>query len=252
MTELELHGWLVLVMFALAVLSFMALLLVTAPYGRHLRSGWGPSMPASLAWVVMESPAVLLFVGVYAQGQYAADSVPVLLLALWQLHYINRAFIYPLRLRGQGGRMPLSIAGMAFAFNCLNAYLNARWISHFGSYQENWLGNPAFRIGIALFLVGWTVNQQSDAILLRLRRTGEPGYKIPQGGLFRWVSCPNYLGEIVAWLGWAIASWSLAGLAFAVFTLANLAPRALANHRWYLHRFPDYPRDRRALIPGLF
>jgi len=251
MTELELHRWLVLVMFVLAALSFVALLFVTAPYGRHLRAGWGPSIPASLAWAAMESPAVLLFAAVYAQGQHATDSVPVLLLTLWQFHYINRAFIYPLRLRGQGSRMPLSVAGMAFAFNCLNAYVNARWISHIGFYQDSWINSPAFFIGVALFLVGWTINQQSDAILLRLRRQGEPGYKIPKGGLFQWVSCPNYLGEIIAWTGWAIASWSLAGLAFAVFTLANLAPRALANHRWYRDTFPDYPQDRRALVPRL-
>ena len=30
---------------------------------------------------------------------------------------------------------------------------------------------------------------------------------------------------------------------------ANLVPRALATHRWYRERFPDYPQDRKALIP---
>ena len=53
---------------------------------------------------------------------------------------------------------------------------------------------------------------------------------------------PNYLGEIVEWTGWALATWSLAGLAFAVYTAANLAPRAVANHDWYLSTFDDYPR----------
>jgi hypothetical protein len=65
------------------------------------------------------------------------------------------------------------------------------------------------------------------------------------------VSCPNYLGEIVQWFGWALLGWSLPGLAFALFTLANLAPRAYAHHRWYLATFPDYPRDRAALLPNL-
>ena len=63
------------------------------------------------------------------------------------------------------------------------------------------------------------------------------------------MSCPNYLGEIVEWCGWALATWSPAGLAFAVYTAANLAPRAVSNHHWYLSHFPDYPRERRALIP---
>ena len=42
------------------------------------------------------------------------------------------------------------------------------------------------------------------------------------------------------------------GLAFCVFTAANLIPRALSNHRWYRENFPDYPANRRALIPGVF
>jgi hypothetical protein len=65
------------------------------------------------------------------------------------------------------------------------------------------------------------------------------------------VSAPNYLGEIVEWSGWALATWSLAGLAFALYTTANLAPRALANHRWYRQQFPGYPPERRALLPHL-
>jgi hypothetical protein len=44
------------------------------------------------------------------------------------------------------------------------------------------------------------------------------------------VSCPNYLGEILEWIGWAIATWSLAGWVFAIWTMANLAPRAFTNH----------------------
>jgi protein-S-isoprenylcysteine O-methyltransferase Ste14 len=250
-TEATAHGFLVLAMFALAALSFVALLKVDAPYGRFLRPGWGPAIPARVGWILMESPAVFLFVFVYALGANAAAQAPIALLALWQLHYINRTFVYPFRLRGKGKRMPLVIAVMAFAFNWLNAYINARWISHFGEYPDDWLSGPAFLAGAALFLCGWTINQQSDTILIRLRPPGDTGYRIPAGGLYRWISCPNYLGEILAWTGWAIAAWSLAGLAFAVFTIANLLPRALANHRWYVQQFPEYPASRRALIPYL-
>ena len=251
MSEQTLHGYLVLAMFVLAALSFVALLRVAAPYGRFVRPGWGPTVPARAGWVLMESPAVILFVVVYALGRNSAADAPMALLALWQLHYINRTFIYPFRLRGRDKRIPLLIALMAFLFNCLNAYINARWISHLGEYPQDWLTGPAFLAGALLFLCGWTINQQSDGILRRLRRSGEDGYKIPDGGLYRWVSCPNYLGEILAWTGWSIAAWSLAGLAFAVFTVANLLPRALANHRWYRQTFPDYPASRRALLPFL-
>jgi 3-oxo-5-alpha-steroid 4-dehydrogenase 1 len=93
---------------------------------------------------------------------------------------------------------------------------------------------------------------QSDRIIRNLRNPGDKTYRIPEGGMFRWVSSPHYLGEIIQWTGWAILTWSLAGAAFALFTFCNLAPRAVSNHRWYRERFAEYPAGRRVLIPGLF
>jgi hypothetical protein len=86
-------------------------------------------------------------------------------------------------------------------------------------------------------------------MLIALRRPGETGYRVPRGWLFERVSCPNYFGEILEWFGYALASWSLAGLAFALFTAANIGPRAFAHHRWYHRTFPGYPPQRKALIP---
>jgi 3-oxo-5-alpha-steroid 4-dehydrogenase 1 len=242
---------LVLLELALAVPTFVALRFLTAPYGRHAREGWGPRVPAWLGWIAMESPAVLVFLGVFAAGAHRGDPAPLALLALWQLHYVHRAFLYPLRLRGRAGDMPAVVVAMGAAFNVLNAFVNARWISHLGGYPGRWLADPRFLGGAALFLAGLALNLASDRRLRRLRAPGERGYRVPRGGAFEWVSCPNYLGEIVEWCGWAIASWSLAGLAFAVFTAANLGPRALSHHAWYRSTFPDYPPARRALLPYL-
>ena len=80
-------------------------------------------------------------------------------------------------------------------------------------------------------------------MLRTLRAPGERGYKIPRGGLYRFVSAPNYFGELVEWSGFALAAWSPAALVFVVWTAANLAPRAWANHRWYRRTFPDYPPE---------
>ncbi len=251
MTELQIHKAVVLTLFASAVLTFLVLLRITAPYGRHLRPGWGPTLPARAGWIIMESPSVLLFAAIFLAGNRAQETVPLLLFALWQVHYLNRTFIFPLRLRETGKRMPAVIVAMAIVFNALNSYVNARWISNFGDYPIGWLRSGSFLTGVLCFVIGWSINQHADTALLRLRRPGESGYRIPRGGLYRWVSCPNYLGEILEWIGWAIATWSLAGLAFAVFTIANLLPRALANHRWYRQQFADYPASRRALVPLL-
>lgn len=234
---------------ALAAITFLALLFIVAPYGRHGRGGWGPTVPARLGWIVMESPAVYLFLAFYLLGDHRGELVPLLLLGLWQLHYVNRSIVTPL-LTPSGARMPVVVMLLAMGFNLLNAWINARWISHLGEYGIGWLSDPRFVIGLAVFAGGFALNVHSDAVLRRLRREGE-GYRVPQRGAFRWVSSPNYLGEIIEWIGWAVLTWSPAGLAFALYTFANLAPRAMANHRWYRATFPDYPAERRALVPYL-
>jgi 3-oxo-5-alpha-steroid 4-dehydrogenase 1 len=250
-TEFQFHRDLALAILAISVPIFAALMAMTAPYGRHARAGWGPALPARVGWIVMESPAALFFGAVYCIGERWLDAAPLALLLMWEIHYLNRTFLYPSRMPPGGRDMPVAIVALAFLFNVANAYTNARWVSHFGVYTSAWLRGAPFVAGALLFFSGVAVNQWADAVLRSLRTTDGPRYSIPEAGLFRRVSCPNYLGEMLAWAGWALATWSLAGLAFAVFTVANLLPRALAHHRWYRQTFPDYPSARRAVIPFL-
>lgn len=248
MTEVEFHALLVHGVFVVAALTALLLLVVSAPYGRHARGGWGPQMDTRLAWIVMESPSALWFLAVYFSGAHAWAPAPLLLLGLWQVHYLQRTFVYPLKIR-PGGLTPASVVAMGFLFNTVNAYVNARWISEFGAYSAAWLSDPRLWLGVLVFALGYRINRRADAVLAGLRRPGETGYKIPRGGLYELISCPNYFGELLEWTGWAIATWSVAGLSFAVFTAANLIPRALVHHRWYRGKFPDYPRGRKAVIP---
>jgi 3-oxo-5-alpha-steroid 4-dehydrogenase 1 len=62
---------------------------------------------------------------------------------------------------------------------------------------------------------GAALNVQSDYHLLHLRAQKGAGYHIPTAGAFQVVSCPNFLGEILEWIGYAIACSHLAGVAFA-------------------------------------
>jgi protein-S-isoprenylcysteine O-methyltransferase Ste14 len=252
MNELEFHRRLALTVIATGVVVFVSLFWINAPYGRHTRSGWGPSVSSRLGWMLMESPAALGFAAVYARGEKASSAVPLFFCLLWLTHYTYRAFVYPLRLRDAKKPMPLAITAMAIVFNVINPYLNARWISSLGSYSSSWFSDPRCLIGVSAFVAGIVINIHSDNILLALRKPGERDYKVPEGGAFRWVSSPNYFGELIEWAGWALATWSLAGLAFFCFTLANLLPRALAHHRWYHRTFADYPKARRAIIPWLW
>lgn len=233
----------------MAPLVFAVLLKIEAPYGRYVRRGWGPGLGNRAGWLLMESPAVLVFGAlVLIRGEWGAAALWLFL--LWQWHYCYRAFVYPWTLAKER-KMPWLIVAMGMLFNTLNGYLNGWNLAvHPEKYALDWLLTPQFVAGLSLFFLGMLLNRLSDRQLARLGRTGG-GYQIPRGYGFRWVSCPNYFGEILQWCGWAIATWSLAGLVFAIWTVANLVPRAIAHHRWYRLNFSDYPADRKAVIPYL-
>ncbi|MBL7062133.1 MAG: DUF1295 domain-containing protein [Dehalococcoidia bacterium] len=241
-------GW-----FVLAVAIFVALFYVVAPYGRHLRSNWGPTIKDRLGWIIMEAPASLVFIICFVVGTNSGTLTALVFLVLWEAHYIQRAFIYPFSRRTGVSNMSLVVVSLGILFNAANAYLNGRYVFTFsGGYTNEWLASPQFIGGLVLFLTGFIINRRADHILRNLRKPDESGYKIPYGGLYRWISCPNYFGEIITWIGWAVATWSLPGLAFAVWTIANLVPRARAHHIWYREHFSDYPTERKALMPGVW
>ena len=239
--------------FILSGVVFLSLLFLTAPYGRHTRRGWGPTINNRLGWLIMESPAAIVFFVYFILGEYSNSATALVFLVMWEFHYVYRAFIYPFSLRGKYKRMPVAIMGMAIVFNTLNASLNGYYLFTLtGGYPNAWLLSLPFISGLVLFISGLITTRWADRHLRNLRENGETGYSIPKSGLYRWISCPNYLGEIVEWSGWALATWSITGLAFAVWTAANLIPRARSNHQWYHQQFPDYPPVRKALIPKIW
>lgn len=239
--------------FAMVVIMFVVVNYIIAPYGRHVKRGWGFGVAVREAWIIMESPALFVMALIYHIGQFHLLHVPHVLLRFHQLHYIHRSLIFPFRMRADGKAMPVSVVVAGFLFNVYNSYVQARWISHYGSYPTSWLSSPQFLLGVTLFLGGFACNIWADNVLLNLRTDKEDrSYKIPKGFLYEYVTCPNYLSEVVEWLGWAIMTNSLAGFAFFVATLANLAPRAKAHHEWYYKKFSDYPKNRKALIPFIY
>ncbi|DAZ96998.1 TPA: hypothetical protein N0F65_011913 [Lagenidium giganteum] len=251
--ERDVHALLVVGVFALGVVTFMATTVITAPYGRHVRSGWGPSLPNRVGWIVMEAPSALFFAFVYSRGEHCWQLTPLMAAALWLLHYSYRAFVYPFLIRSDARkRMPLVVVLAGDSYNVLNSYINARFLSEFGDYSADTpLARPSFWLGATMFAVGLALNIQSDHILIHLRKPSDSArYVVPYGGMFELVSCPNYLGELLEWTGWALLTESPAGLSFAFYTASNLIPRALSNHRWYQTTFDDkYSRMRRAIIP---
>lgn len=221
---------------------------IPAPYGRFVRQGWGPGVPPRLAWFLMESPGLWVFAGVFVVS-LPCPPVPALFAVLWMGHYTYRGLVYPWLIRSTR-RVPATVVMMAIGFHLMTAGLQTWELYRLKPDRPlAWLWDPRFLIGLGAFAWGLATVVRADAALRRLRPTRGEQYQVPRGGLFEHVSCPHYLGEIVEWTGWAVLTWTWAGLVFALWTAANLVPRAQALHRAYHEQFPDYPASRRALIP---
>uniref|UniRef100_A0A8C0YDW2 3-oxo-5-alpha-steroid 4-dehydrogenase C-terminal domain-containing protein n=2 Tax=Cyprinus carpio TaxID=7962 RepID=A0A8C0YDW2_CYPCA len=119
---------------------------------------------------------------------------------------------------------------LALVFCIYNGYLQARYRSHYADYPPGWVTHPCFIIGSCMWLLGCIINIHSNHILRNLRKPGETDYKIPRGGMFEYVSGANFFGEI----------WLLT---------RPIVHRGMTHHKWYLTKFEDYTKSRKALIP---
>jgi steroid 5-alpha reductase family enzyme len=249
---------LVLICFAwmlIAAAVFVTMFFVTAPFGRHTSDRWGTMIDNKWGWFIMELPSFVIMALFLFLGDLSFSDLRWVLFALWLMHYANRTFAYPLRIRATEKKMPLFVVASAIGFNVVNAGLNGYYLGNVApadTYGVSWTASAHTWIGAFLFLAGMTINLRSDEYLINLRRPGETGYRIPHGGLFEFVSSPNLFGEILEWSGFALMAWNLPATTFMVWTFANLVPRAKNHHDWYLRSFPDYPKDRRVVFPFLF
>jgi 3-oxo-5-alpha-steroid 4-dehydrogenase 1 len=249
MTNPATHNYLILYWIIFAIILFPVLFFVKQPYGRHFRKGWGPSISNRIGWAIMEIPSLIIISYFFIVSRNFTVTV-TLLFALWFIHYFNRALVFPFRIKTKGKKMPLIIVLFAIIFNIINASFNGIDLSKTLDFPYfSTTDFIRFGLGFLLFASGMIINLSSDNILIGLRKNSTTGYQIPQKGMFKWVSCPNYLGEIIEWVGFATMAWNLAALSFAIWTIVNLLPRAIDHHKWYRQYFADYPGNRKAIIP---
>ena len=206
-------------------------------------------------WIILETPVLVTVVYFYLAGVQVSGvpiNLSVIFVAAFFVHYFHRALIYPYRLKVKGKRMSVLIMLCAMTFYIVNGYIIGYYFGAFRAYDVSWLTDPRFIVGLGLFIVGMLINIHSDNILINLRKPEETDYKLPKGGFFRWISCPNYFGEMIEWIGFAFMSWSIVGLVFSLWISLPLMAQALNAHRWYRQKFgEDYPSERRAIIPYL-
>jgi hypothetical protein len=245
---LHLYNWFIILIFGFAVIVFVLLFFITAPYGKFLRKGWGPVIRSKWAWMIMESPSVVLMSYFFVISDL--KNLPqIIFILFWLAHYVHRTFFYPFTQAGREKAHPFILVCMAIMFNCFNGFVNGYGIFHILTYSSSWLSSWKFITGGIFFISGFFINKLADEKLRKMRKKNSAEYVLPNGWLFNYTSCPHYFGEIIEWGGWAVMTWSLPGLAFFIFTLANLFPRGISSHKWYKLQFPGYPQERKAVIP---
>ena len=228
-------------MIALAMVVFIVLFFVNAGYGIFRTAKWGMFIPNKIGWVIMEAPVSILIFLFWYFSDRGGMLVPFLFFLFLQIHYVRRAFIFPFRMRGKS-KMPIGIVLMGITFNILNTFMQGYWIFHLSPpslYADAWLQTPQFIGGTLLFFTGFFINVDSDRRIRNLRPLGDTKHYLPRGGMFEYVTSANYFGELIEWTGFAIATWSMSGWVFVIWSFANLVPRANAIYEKYNQVFAD-------------
>ena len=251
-----LFTYLLWVMSFLAIVVFICLYFITAGYGQFRTKRWGYSIDNRVAWFLMEAPVFFVMLIIWCRAGFPFHLPELILLGLFLVHYFQRSFVFPSLMKGHS-RMPLSIMMIGIIFNVINGIMQGGGLFWFpipaytqgASYLLRW--NAI--VGIIVFLFGMIVNWHSDYVIRHLRQPGDTRHYLPQAGFYRYVTSANYFGELVEWIGFAIAAASPAAWVFALWTGANLIPRAHAIHRKYHEEFGDEAvGTRRRIIPLVY
>ena len=243
------------VMAVTAVIVFIALYFVKAGYGIFRTKQWGLSINNKVAWVLMEAPVFFVMLYMWASNGTPTTLPAFLAFLLFELHYFQRSFIFPLMMKGQS-QMPVAIMLMGIIFNVINGLLIGTSLFTLppSAYNDGaaYLTHPTAIAGIAIFFSGMGINLHSDHVIRHLRKPGDNRHYLPQKGFYRYVTSANYFGELVEWTGFALLCSTPAAWLFVVWTAANLVPRAAAIHKRYRDEFGDAVGSRKRILPFVY
>ena len=245
----------------IGLVIFVTLYYVDAGYGKMRSEKWGPAINNKIGWFLMEMPVFLIVLYLWAISPYTVTRhAPYwVFLLIFEFHYFQRSFIFPFLLKGKG-QMPIVIMLLSVIWNLMNGYIQGFWLFHLAPkyfpemYTTAWLYDPRFIIGTLIFIAGWIINMHSDHVIRNLRKPGDTNHYLPKKGLYKYVTSANYFGEITEWFGFAILTWSFAGLLFWWFSCCNLVPRANSIYLKYEQEFPDeFDRKKlKRIIPFIY
>ena len=154
-------------------------------------------------------------------------------------------------MKNNTSEISLSVLSSAIFFNAINGFINGYYLGNLATYSNIYIYKLNFIFGLFILIIGVIINIKSDNILITIKNK-DCRYKIPKGFLYKYISCPNYFGEIIEWFGFALMTLSFPALIFFIWTISNLVPREIATHRWYKNKFDDYPTEKKIIFPFIY
>lgn len=173
----------------------------------------------------------------------------------WCFHYLKRILETFFVHRFSHATSPLSNVYR----NCFYYWSFAVFIAYFANHPYYTpVSEKQMYIGFGLGIVCQLANFYCHILLRNLRPVdGKGGYQVPRGFLFNYITCANYTTEIYQWLGYNIATQTLAGYSFLVVAALIMTDWARGKHRRLRKIFdgkegrPKYPRRWIILPPFL-
>lgn len=195
---------------------------------------------------------------VYGSG-FAADAwrdeVQQAAVIAWTVHYAKRELETLFVHRFSNATMPLS-----------NLFKNCTYYWGFAAYVGYFVNHPLYTpppqdlvySGACLFYFMEVGNFTCHWTLRMLRPPGTRVRAIPTGGLFDYVTCPNYFYEIFAWVGFNLMTRTVAGVLFMLAGATQMLIWAKGKHRNYQMEFDGkdgrrlYPESRKIIVPFVY
>lgn len=172
--------------------------------------------------------------------------------ACWTFHYGKRLYETVFVHRFSHATMPF-----------FNLFKNCSYYWLFTAYVAYHVNHPQFTsppliqvlVGLGGFLLSEIGNFSIHVALRDLRPPGSKERKIPYPTdnpltkLFNLVSCPNYTYEFFSWFFFTVMTQCLPAGLFAAAGLYQMSVWAIGKHKNYKKEFPDYPKNRKAILP---
>ena len=147
----------------LAIISFLLLFKITAPYGKFSDRKYGVLINYKLGWFIQEIISPLFLFYFFYTGYIEKTFIHWFLIIIWILHYINRSIIFPLRLK-KSSKMPISVILSAIFFNIINGFTNGYYLGNLAAFSDEYFLNINFIMGLLFFIIGVSINVNADNI----------------------------------------------------------------------------------------